>query len=335
MQVVLLAGGKGTRLRPLTYTTPKPLLPIMGRPMVAHILERLPSYCDEVLLTVSHRADDLRAWAAHTEDPALDGREVQIVEETEPLGTAGAVKNCALHVEDTFMVLNGDLLSDLDMAAHVATHRKRGGVGSLALHPVEDPSRFGVVAIGDDGRITQFVEKPPAEEAPSRLVNAGAYVLEPEVLDMIPEGRAVSIEREVFPELTRHPRGLYGFPFEGLWIDCGTPESYLRVHRELLVRSGRDLRLGRGTEVDVADGRLRATVLGDGVALGHAIEMEGAVVHDGASVEDDVRLVRTVVGAGARIGAGAMLTDCVVGPGERVAPGTDAKGTRFGMRGDD
>lgn len=326
MQAVVLAGGKGTRLRPLTYALPKPLLPIMGRPLLDHLLERLPDEVDEVLLTVSYMADHLREWAERTDAPSVQGRTLRVVDETVPLGTAGAVANCADRIDDTFIVLNGDLFSDVDLVRQVGEHRTRDALGTLALYEVEDPSRYGVVALDEDRRILRFVEKPRPEEAPSRQVNAGAYVLEPEVLDLIPRGRAVSIEREVFPRLVTDPRGLYGRSFAGLWVDCGTPESYLGVHRSLLERQGVPFVAGAGTRFADAAPQVEDTFIGARGAIGSGVRLREAVLHDDVVVGDGAALTRTTVGSGAHIGAGAHLVDAVVGPGEAVPPGARLEG---------
>lgn len=333
MQVVLLVGGMGTRLRPLTYDTPKPLLPVLNRPLVAHILERLPKRVDEVLLTVSYRSDDLREWIRASDDPSLDGRTVRVIDEPEPLGTAGAVKNCSDRLDDTFLVLNGDLVSDLDIGAHIETHERRGASGSLALHAVEEVSRFGVVDwTPATGRIHAFVEKPAPGTEPSRYVNAGAYVLEPEVLDLIPSGRAVSLEHEVFPRLVEDVHGLYGLPFKGLWIDCGTPRSYLDIHEALLQRADLHNLIGPGTGYDAERMEVEASVLGSGVRLGDGVRVERSVVHDGAELGAGVRLVRSVVGRDAKVAPRCVLTDVVVGPGSVVQAPEPLEGVRVGMR---
>lgn len=320
MQAVVLAGGKGTRLRPLTYALPKPLLPVMGRPLLDHLLARLPKEVDEVLLTVSYMADHLREWAASADAPALAGRSLQVIDEKVPLGTAGAVANCRDRIDGTFIVLNGDLFSDVDLERQIAFHRGRDTSGTIALHEVDDPSRFGVVSQDDAGRILRFVEKPPPEEAPSRQVNAGAYVLEPEVLDRVPPGRAVSIEREVFPQLVA-AGALHGFPFEGMWIDCGTPESYLEAHRLLLRRQGVPYLAGPETRFEDAAPRVDETFLASRCRIGSGVVLERTVLHDDVRVDSDVQLVRSIVGAGAHIGAGARLFDAVIGPGEEVPEG--------------
>ena len=335
LQAVVLAGGKGTRLRPLTYGLPKPLLPVMGRPLLAHIVERLPKEVDEVLLTVSYMAGHLRQWAAHANDPALEGRQIRVITERQPLGTGGAVQNCADLIDGTFFVMNGDLLSDVDFRALLARHRDQGALGTISLYQVADPSRYGVVEQDDAGRILRFVEKPPAGEAPSDRVNAGAYVLEPEVLDLIEAGRPVSIEREVFPRVADTERGLWGLPFQGLWVDCGTPESYLGVHHELLARTGRTHMVANGTKVEAEADALRGSVIGAGGHIGAGARVQDSVLLDDVQVGAGALIERSIVASGARILPGARLVDCVVGAGEAVAEGSELIERRLGMRAGD
>ncbi len=229
MQAVILAGGLGTRLRPLTYTTPKPLLPIMNEPMVVRLINTLPGNVDKVVLAVSYMTDRLQAYF----DAHDVGREVVLVEEKEPLGTGGAVKNVEKEIDDTFLVFNGDVISSIDLDGIVDFHKNKGGLGTISMWEVEDPTRFGIIGTDEDDRITRFFEKPKPEEVFSHWINAGVYILEPEVLDSMEPGTVISIEREIFPPLAEKG-SLYGFKFRGYWLDAGTPQAYLQSHRVLL-----------------------------------------------------------------------------------------------------
>jgi NDP-sugar pyrophosphorylase family protein len=270
---VVLVGGFGTRLRPLTNHTPKAMLPVANRPFLEHQLEHLASHgVDRVILACGYRPDALRAHF---------GDRVEYVVEDEPLGTAGAIAHAARGVEETFVACNGDVLTDLDISALVALHRERGARLTLALHPVDDPSRYGVVETAADGAVTRFVEKPPPGSAAADTINAGTYVVEPEVLAGVPAGRAVSIEQEVFP--TPIGRGLYAQVQAGRWIDIGTPESYRSANVQLAPPEG--------------------------------------LVDPTASIQPGARIVRSVVGPGARVGVGASVCDSVLLPGAVVPEG--------------
>ena len=221
MQVVVLAGGFGTRLRPWTYEIPKPILPMLDKTLLEHVVEVVPSdKVDEVVVAGGYKVNDIEAYFREA-DVSYD---VRIVRETEPLGTGGALGNCRDVVSGQFVCLNGDIVSSLDMQVGLDLHQKNGGIGTLALWEVEDPTRFGIVGLDDDQRITQFKEKPAPEEVFSNLINAGSYLFEDDIFDYIPLGSS-SLEREVFPVLAKE-RKLNGFSFDGYFIDAGTPKSW-------------------------------------------------------------------------------------------------------------
>jgi len=305
MDAILLAGGYGTRLRPLTYTRPKPLLPVAGRPMLEWVLDRLPPEVHRVIVAVNWRAQTLGAYFQQRSTHAAgDRREFIVVKEDEPLGTGGAVKNCERHLTgDRFFVLNADIVSNLDMAAMVQAHKLHGGVGTISLKEVEpaDVVHYGVIKpagsphAGGAIPIADFVEKPkdPAQ-APSRLINAGAYLLNRTVLDLIPAGKMVSMEKEVFPHLI--PQGFYGLPFTGHWIDVGDPQRLRQASRTL------DPKFKMGPGSRVADG-------------GH---VEDSLMGRDCHVGVGARLERCILGDGVTIRDGVHLADCVVGDNENV-----------------
>ncbi len=332
MELVVIAGGFGTRLRPLTLRRPKALIPLLNRPQVLHVLDRLPPDCDRVILAVNYLYERVRDFFE-----ALDTDvEVVVVNEPEPLGTGGAIKNVEEHVSGTFAVANGDVVDTIDFAALVKFHRKSRGVGTIAVTPVEDPTAFGVVALDGD-RITRFVEKPQETEAPSSLINAGRYVFEPEVFDFIDEGRAVSLEREVFPRLI--PPGLFAFREAGPWSDAGTLSSYLESQRLLLDRDGGGIAKGAEIAWDVlppvlvADGCFVEARLGPHVVLGRGCKVgrcviRNATLFDGASVDDKVEIESSIIGEGAAVGEGAVLRNSIVGDGVQVPPHTKHVGAK-------
>jgi mannose-1-phosphate guanylyltransferase len=335
MQAVVLVGGEGRRLRPLTDTRPKPMMPLVDRPFVAHQLDHLRRHgITDVVFSCGYRPDALEAYFG---DGSALGMRVRYVVDPEPLGTAGAIKNAeGLLDGDTVVVLNGDILTDLDLGAMIARHRDLGAVGTLALTPVEDPSAFGLVRLHDDSSVEAFVEKPSREELrpgePFRI-NAGTYLLEPAALAAIPAGRACSIEREVFPQLAASGR-LFGFASSAYWRDIGTPASYLAAHHDVLsgaVRTesptgaaylGPGARIASGASVD------RLSSLGARSAVGPEATVAGSVVGEEALIGDGAALIDAIVGAGVRVGAGALIGEgAVVGDGASIAAGARVDGS--------
>lgn len=330
MRAIILVGGYGTRLRPLTWTTPKQMLPIVGRPMIERVVAGLGAQgVTDAILSLGYRPD---AFIDAYPDGTCAGVSLHYAVEPEPLDTAGAVRFAAEEagVENRFVVVNGDVLTDLDLRSLWDRHAETGAEGTIALTPVDDPSRYGVVPIDDHGRVIEFVEKPPPGEAPTNWINAGTYVLEPSVIDRIPPGERVSIERVVFPAMAADG-SLYGFHSDAYWVDAGTPETFLQVQLDLI-----DGRRG-DREPAVAGG---ASVAAD-AAVEHSVVMDGARVGSGASVLDSVLLPGSVVGAdavvrtsvvGARsvVGDGALLDDhTVLGDDVTIEPGTKLSAARL------
>src|SRR5256714_11336052 len=224
MQAVILVGGEGARLRPLTSTVPKPVVPLVDRPFLAYMLEWLKTHgVDDVVMSMGYLATAVRNVLG---DGSAYGLRLRYVEEPDPRGTAGALKFAEDLLDERFLMLNGDVLTDIDLTQQVADHERTGARATLALVPVEDPSAYGLVRLDDDGSVREFVEKPSADQIDTDLISAGAYVLERSILDLVPPDKNVSIEREVWPRLIGD--GLYGFPAEAYWLDIGTPERYLQ-----------------------------------------------------------------------------------------------------------
>jgi NDP-sugar pyrophosphorylase family protein len=309
MMSVVLVGGEGTRLQPLTFTTPKQMLPVAEVTVIERVLRHLANHgVTHAVLSLGYQPD---AFLSAFPDDHACGVSLSYAIDPEPLDTAGAVRFAALTsgVEDTFVVVNGDVLTDLDITALLGFHRGRGAEATIALTKVEDPSRFGVVACDEGGRVEAFVEKPAPGTAPTDLINAGTYVLERAVLDRIPEGRS-SIERLIFPGMV--PSGtLFATASSEYWIDVGTPPTYLQAQLDLLdgVRGGPPA----DGAVDVGGGvwRLGSPVV-DGDVVGPSLIGDAAFVASGA------RVSRSVVGAGARVDAGAVVANSVLLPGSRV-----------------
>lgn len=337
MKAVVLVGGEGTRLRPLTQTIPKQMLPIVEQPMIERVLAQLARYgVDEAVLSLGYLPDAfMEAFPAGL----CAGVRLSYAVDPIPLDTAGAIRFAAERIEadETFVVVNGDVLTDMDLGALLEFHRSHAAQASISLHPVEDPSRYGVVPIDENGRVIAFVEKPPIGEAPTNLINAGTYVLEPTVLERIPEGRPVSIERETFPAMVADGK-LFAHADSSYWLDAGTPETYLRAHMDLLegrrggppvagaADAGSGLWLLGSPSVD-ADAELRCPVLlGDGARVGRGATVDRSVIGRDCVVEDGARVVGSVLLPGAVIGEGATVSGSVVGPRARVGEGSDVCG---------
>ncbi|MDQ6782802.1 MAG: NDP-sugar synthase, partial [Actinomycetota bacterium] len=316
VRAVVLVGGKGTRLRPLTLTTPKQMLPVGGRPMLERVLAHLDAYgIGDVVLSLGYRPDAfLSAYPGGT----CAGVRLHYAVEPEPLDTAGAIAFAARHAEITeaFLVVNGDVLTDLNVAALIKLHRTRGAEATIALTPVDDPSAFGVVSTDGADRVTAFIEKPPPGQAPTNLINAGTYVLEPTVVDLIAPDRRTSIEREIFPALVE--RGsLYAMASDASWIDAGTSETYRRANLSWARRRGD--RGGVHPGASVSDGaRIDNSVIGtgsvvtEGATVTASVLLDGVRVGSGATVTDSVIGYRGTIGAGATVGPGVILGDDVV-----------------------
>ncbi|HYZ82552.1 MAG TPA: NDP-sugar synthase [Solirubrobacteraceae bacterium] len=353
MQALILAGGEGTRLRPLTATVPKPVVPLVDRPFIAYMIEWLRGHgIDDVILACGFMADGVREVLG---DGAALGVRLRYIEEPSPLGTGGALKYAEDLLDERFFMLNGDVLSDMDLTAQLRQHEETGARATLALIAVDDPSSYGLVRLDDDRTVREFVEKPSPEEGATHLINAGAYILQRDVLaGMAPAGTKVSIEREVFPTLVGN--GLHGYEARGYWKDIGTPERYLEATFEILegdvttevgrqvADAGGVLRRG-GNEAGVVHGpalldldcNLAAdavvgsrSVLGRGVTVGRGAHIESSVVLDGASVGAGSRITSSIIGPGVSIGEGCRVEGRVVlGQGVSVGAGNTL---REGMR---
>jgi len=337
LKALVLAGGFGTRLRPLSCTRPKMLFPIANQPLIDYTLKNLSDGgINTVVLAVYYMAEAFVRYLG----PTKYDMGILYSREQRPLGTGGPVVKAKDHLDDEpFLVLNGDILSDIDYRRLVRFHKDKGAAATIALVEVPDPSRYGAVDLDWEGRITRFVEKPEPGKAPSNLINAGIYVLSPEVIDYIPEGRRVMIENEVFPKLAEE-RKLYGFEFHGFWMDIGTPEHYLQANAILLEKTN-GVRVSDSTKVDPSAQILSPCHLGehvtigadsiigpntsvqDNVQIGKGCRIENSIIFNGAVIEDYSSVKNAVIGenallerwvkveSGSLIGDYAQITDGV------------------------
>jgi mannose-1-phosphate guanylyltransferase len=343
MQALVLAGGEGTRLRPLTLTLPKPVIPLAGRPFLSFMLDWLKRHgVDDVLLSCGYRSHDVERVLGNEHR----GMRLRYVIEDEPLGTAGPLRLAAdsgVLDEERVLVLNGDTLTDLNLTQEIAQHEATKARATLALVAVEDTASYGVVPTTDAGEVEAFLEKQPGP-APTNRINAGAYVLDREVVDMVPAGRAVSIEREVFPELVGN--GLYGYLADAYWMDIGTPERYLDATYDLLAgRVESELPRRDETASLIYDGCITSgarigplSVIGRHCVVGDDSLVERSALHDNVRVGHECEVIESVLAASVRVGDGARIgpdaivgaeatvaAGAVVGPGARVQPGERAE----------
>ena len=329
MKAVVLVGGEGTRMRPLTETTPKPLIPLVDRPGLDHVLDHLARHgVHEVVLSSPYLERTFHPFiAARHGDPALTW-----ITEDQPLGTGGAIVNALPSLGDEpFFALNGDILTDLDLTAMLAFHRDRATAITIALHHVEDARAFGLVPTDPNGRVQEFREKP--EELVPGDINAGTYLIDPAVLKDWTPDRLISIEREIFPAVIQAGHPVYGFPGECYWMDLGTPEKYLQAHFDLLDGKVRGvdyespwIASTADVEPDASLGR-RSSVGAEARVLAGAT-VDDSVIHPGASIAKGAIVRATIVGPGAHVGVKAHVTRSVLGAGSHVADGlvvTDAK----------
>lgn len=366
MKAVILVGGLGTRLRPLTCNTPKPMIPLVNQPFIELMLLRLRDQgIDEVVLAVQYLAEQ---FIAALGDGSRLNMKLHIIEEPEPRGTAGAVKNVEHLLDGTTFVFNGDVMTDLDLQAMLAYHREKQSKVTISLTPVDDPTQFGLVEMEKDSRVRRFLEKPRAEDITTDLINAGTYIIEPEMLRYVPPNQFYMFERGLFPVVLQTGDAMFGFPSRAYWTDIGKPQTYLDVHHDILIGKvrhafqgiqiadrvwvegdadihptaqvvgpvviGHGVSIGRGARV------IGPTVIGNGCTIGPEASMEGVVLWDGNQIGEGATLRNCVLGRNNEIGAKSLITDgaiisdnCSLGPENRLERGIRLwPGTSLGER---
>ena len=316
MQAFILAGGKGTRLRPLTVYTPKPIVPVLNRPLLLYQIEVLArAGITDIKLSLSYQPDKI-------EDVLGDGSEygvkLRFITESSPMGTGGAYKFAADGSKESTLVFNGDILTDLDISKLVAFHKQKKADATIALAPVENPSAYGLVETGSDGRVKCFVEKPSAAECsgiPTNMINAGIYVLEPAILDLIPPDESTSFEYKVFPDVLERQMGFYGFDIEkNYWRDIGTPASYLAAHRDLLSGAIPTVQASN-SQADIATKAFvdKHSVIGEGCVIKPNVRVINSVLGPGVHIDEKSVVENSVIWAHTRISAFAEVRGAVVG----------------------
>jgi len=358
MKAIILVGGKATRLMPLTNNIPKAIVPVLNTPFLEHVIRHLSQHeIKDIILAQGHLPQPIEGYLG---DGSQLGVKLSYIVEDTPLGTAGAIKNAESYLDDTFLVLNGDIFTDLDITAMIDFHRQRKAKVTISLAPVDDPTSYGLIETDGWCRITRFLEKPKPEEVTTNMINAGTYVLEPDVLAYIPPQKAVSIERETFQQLLARKEPVYAFSSPAYWLDMGTPEKYFQLHRDLLGGRCRQCALAQTDEVIIGEGsnihptaRIKGpAIIGANCAIGRGVKLIGPVVigYGGTILEDSV-IEDSIIWRNARLGPrtrikGSILADncclqedsscekavlgdnvtvargCKLKPGSRIEPGT-------------
>ncbi len=336
MKAMALAAGKGTRLFPLTGEMPKPLAPVVDTPIIGHIFGLLARHnVDEVHVNIHYLADAL--LEAYGEESQRDGMKVNLNREDELLGTAGGVKRLAGQFEDTFVVVSGDALTDIDIEALVAFHKEKGALATIALRRVYDTSEFGVVEIDEDGNIRGFQEKPSPEEAISTLANTGIYVFEPRALDYVPENTFFDFAKDVFPTFLEEGERFVGYKGDFYWSDIGTLEAYRQAQYDVLSgkvgvripgeKRGEGLWVGEDAQIHRSASIDGHVLVGRDAVVGRGVKLLGDVtVGSDCWIRPNATIKRSILLPGASVGDGAYLEDCIVGHHYDVRPGETIRG---------
>jgi NDP-sugar pyrophosphorylase family protein len=331
MQALILAGGKGTRLRPLTMHTPKPIVPIANQPFLLYQLELLKrADVRDVILSLSYQPQKI-------EDKLGDGTDynvrVSYVVEASPLGTAGAYRNAASLISETTVVFNGDVLTDIDMNEVIRFHRERQAAATIVLAPVPNPTEYGLVETEKDGRVRRFLEKPKPEEVTCDTINAGIYILEPRVLDYVPEGEPFMFEYGVFPQLLDRKEPFFAYLWRGYWRDIGTPLSYLQATRDVIAGRVKLLEppsAERGEKFDATAGIEAPSAVDPSCTLKAGVQIINSVVSRNCYIEERARIENSVVRGGTRVGAGSTVQGAVIGKGCHIGRAVEIKGAVLG-----
>ena len=335
MKAIILVGGEGTRLRPLTYSVVKPMVPVVNRPFIEHVILKLAAHgIDDIVLAMGYKPDSIFSYFKGGLGPGI---KLTYSLEEKPLGTAGAVKNAGGHVQDTFFVLNGDTFSDIDYTEMLALHRHNKAKATIALSHVDDPTRFGVIETDGEGRVKAFIEKPGWDRVTSHWINAGVYILEPSVLDCIPSGEFFMFEKGVFPPMLEKGETVFAYASKAYWIDMGRPSQYHQLNRDILegrcsspLHRVEDISVGRDCAVHPSARITGPVVIGgncsigeDTIIIGPAVigcncitgnnaVIENSVLWDNISVGAGASVIGSIIASGAKIKDNARLVDLTI-----------------------
>jgi mannose-1-phosphate guanylyltransferase len=318
VKAVVLVGGEGTRLRPLTYLTVKAMVPVLNKPFIEYIIRHLSYYnISEIILAIGYQPDRITEY--FTDESQLGTKLVYSIE-TEPMGTAGAVKNAELYIDDTILAMNGDVFTDLNFSDMLHFHKNKGAKVTIALTPVEDPSRFGVVETDSKQRVTRFIEKPRREQVTSNMINAGVYIIETEVLKRIPQAKRCMFEHDIFPSLVNDGEPVFGYTTDAYWMDMGTPEKYLQLNGDLLCGKSTqvdfretDIRIDKQSNIHPQSRLVGPILIDKNCNIGKGVQLNGPVVlGSGCKIHDSASIQNSVIWQNATVGEQAVLKDCIV-----------------------
>jgi mannose-1-phosphate guanylyltransferase len=341
IQAVILVGGEGTRLRPLTYTTVKAMVPVLNKPYIEYLFEHLNNHnVKEIILAMGYKPDSIKEYFKKKDN--IEQKLIYSLEQI-PLGTAGAVKNAANYInrDKPFFVINGDIFTNLNFTNMFKFHKKKKAKVTIALTPVEDPTRFGVVEVDCDQRIHRFIEKPKREEAPSNLINAGTYILEPEILEYIPKDRKFMFEHDVFPQLILDRVPVYGYSTSTYWTDIGTPDNYLKLNFDLLLgASGLKKIINKKNAIDKSSTihpqvKLVGSVVIDAdCTIGQNVHLVGPVIIGSNSVVDSkVNIQNSILWSKVHVSENAIIKNCIIGNNVYIEPDTVLENSVVGKDG--
>jgi mannose-1-phosphate guanylyltransferase len=332
VKAVILVGGEGTRLRPLTYSTPKTMVPILNRPFLEHMLKYMKSHnIDDVVLALCYMPDHIRDYFG---DGSAYGVKLTYVVESSPLGTAGAVKNVAQHLDDTFFVFNGDVFTNMDLTTMLETHRKKSAKATIALTSVDNPTMYGIVETDANGRVKRFVEKPKREAVTTNMINAGTYILDPDLLHYIPASQSYMFETGLFPLLLERGDPFYSFKSHGYWIDIGTPPKYMKVNSDLLTSEiatdfpgseyAKNVWVEEGCNIHPNAQIDGPAVIGRNCIIEAQAHIKGpSVIGPGCSIGAGSLIEKSIVWHNVSIGKSAKLRNCIVSDAVLIGEGCD------------
>lgn len=312
MKALILAGGEATRLRPLSCNLPKAMMPVLNTPFLEHVIRHLGEHnIKDIILTLGVLPKSIEQYFG---DGSQFGVRIFYIIEDRPLGTAGAIKNAEKELDDTFLALNGDVFTDLDFTSMIKEHRAKKASTTISTTPVEDPVNYGLIETTDSGRITRFLEKPSPEQITTNMINAGTYVIEPEILSVIQPQTRVSIEREIFPLLLEKGEPVYAFPSEAYWIDIGTPDKYLKLHSDLLnSRIGKEVNTGGNCNIHTSAQIKGPVLIGDYCRIGRNVKLTGPlVIGPCCEIMPDSEIAESVIWRDVRIGPQAKIHRSIV-----------------------
>ena len=337
MKAVILVGGKATRLEPLTSNIPKALVPVLNIPFLEHVIRHLVRHrISEIILAQGHLAQSIEGSLGNGN---RFGIKLNYVTEDSPRGTAGAIKNTEKYLDETFLVLNGDIFTDLDLTAMLEFHRQRKALVSIALSPVDDPTAYGLIETDEDSRITRFLEKPKPEEVTTNMINAGTYIIEHGVLARIPAEKSVSIERETYPQLLASEEPIYAYPSTAYWIDIGTPEKYLQLHRNLLADKYQGYSfspdeaalIGRNSLIHPTAQITRPVLIGGDCYIGRGVKLTGPVViGNGCNIEENCVVEDSVIWRDNHLEPAVNLKNCIIANNCHLGQNSAAEGVVLG-----